>query len=67
MDDTRIIQLVTLWFVVLIYLQTGSGGGGAVNMAIGFIAILLAYILPLTLGITLVIFVTLQLVDRQAT
>jgi len=64
MDDTRIIQLATLWFVVLIYIQTGSGGGGAVNMAIRFIAILLAYILPITLGMTLVIFVTLQLVDR---
>lgn len=60
MDDTRIIQIVTLWFVVLIYIQTGSGGGGAVNMAIGFIAILLMYILPLTL----VIFVILQLIDR---
>jgi len=26
MEDTPIIQLVTLWFVVLIYIQTGSGG-----------------------------------------
>ncbi|QWC18334.1 hypothetical protein [Halorubrum sp. 2020YC2] len=60
MADTRIIQLATLWFAVLIYIQTGSGGGGAVNLAVGVIAILLAYILPLTL----VIFVTLQLVDR---
>jgi hypothetical protein len=60
MDDTRIIQLATLWFVVLIYVQTGSGGGGAINMAIGVIAILLMYILPLTL----VIFVILQLIDR---
>ncbi|SFT10321.1 hypothetical protein SAMN04488556_0150 [Halostagnicola kamekurae] len=60
MDDTRIIQVATLWFVVLIYIQTASGGGGAVNMAIGFIAILLMYILPLTL----VIFVILQLIDR---
>ena len=60
MDDTRIVQVATLWFVVLIYIQTGSGGGGAVNMAIGFIALLLMYILPLTL----VIFVILQLIDR---
>ena len=60
MDGTRIIQLATLWFVVLIYVQTGSGGGGAINMAIGVIAILLMYILPLTL----VIFVILQLIDR---
>lgn len=59
MDDTRVIQLTTLWFVVLIYIQTGSGGGGAINMAIGFIAIFLMYILPLTL----VIFVILQLID----
>ena len=60
MDDTRIIQLATLWFVVLIYIQTCSGGGGAVSMAIGVIAIVLMYILPLTL----VIFVILQLIDR---
>lgn len=60
MDDTRIIQLVTLWFVVLIFIQTGSGGGGAINMAIGYIAILLMYMLPLTL----VIFIILQLIDR---
>lgn len=60
MDDSRIIQLATLWFVVLIYIQTGSGGGGAVNMAIGTIAIFLVYIIPLTL----VIFLILQLIDR---
>ena len=60
MDDTRIIQLATLWFVVLIYIQTGFGGGGAVSMAIGVIANVLMYIIPLTL----VIFVILQLIDR---
>jgi hypothetical protein len=56
----KLRPLATLWFVVLFYIQTGSGGDGAVNMAIGVIAILLMYILPLSL----VIFVILQLIDR---
>jgi len=60
MDDTPVIQLVTLWFVVLIFIQTGSGGGGALNMAIGIIAILLMYIIPLAL----IIFAVLQFIDN---
>lgn len=60
MEDTPVIQLVTLWFVVLIYIQTGSGGSGAVNMILGTVAILLVYILPLTL----IIFTVLRLVDN---
>ncbi|RZV05272.1 hypothetical protein SAMN05192552_10934 [Natrinema hispanicum] len=60
MEDTPVIQLVTLWFVVLIYIQTGSGGSGAVNMILGAVAILLVYILPLTL----IIFTVLRLVDN---
>lgn len=51
MDDTRIIQLTTLWFVVLVYVQTASGGGGGINMAIGLVAILLMYVLPLAIVI----------------
>ncbi|SDE01367.1 hypothetical protein SAMN05192552_10994 [Natrinema hispanicum] len=60
MEDTPVIQLVTLWFVVLIYIQTGSGGSGAVNMIIETVAILLVYILPLTL----IIFTALRLFDN---
>jgi len=60
MDDISITQLVTLWFVVLIFIQTSSGGGSAVNMAIELVAILLMYILPLTL----VILIVLRLTDN---
>lgn len=60
MDDTPVIQLVTLWFVVLILIQTGSGGGSGFNMAIETIAILLMYIIPLAL----VIFAVLRLTDN---
>jgi len=60
MDDISITQLVTLWFVVLIFVQTGSGGGSSVNMIIGTVAILLMYILPLTV----VILTVLRLTDN---
>lgn len=60
MNSNPIIQLVTLWFVILIFLQTGTGGGGTFNMAIGTIAILLTYIIPLTL----VTYSVLQLTDN---
>ena len=46
MEEISITQLATLWFVILIFIQTGSGGGGGVQMAIGIVALLLMYILP---------------------
>ena len=49
MDNSTIIQLTTLWFVILIFIQTGSGGSGALLNAIGILAILLAYIIPVTI------------------
>ncbi len=48
MDDTKVIQLITLWFVILIYIQTGSESSGPVVTAIDILAILLVYIIPLT-------------------
>ena len=60
MDDIPVIQLVTLWFVILVYIQTSSGEGGAVNMILGTVAILLVYILPLIL----IIFTVLRLIDN---
>ncbi|SFS91376.1 hypothetical protein SAMN04488556_3311 [Halostagnicola kamekurae] len=38
-----------LWFVVLVFLQTGIGGSNPVIMASGFLAIVLLYAIPLTL------------------
>ncbi len=60
MEDTPVIQLVTLWFVVLIYIQMDSGSSGGVNMFLGTVSILLVYTLPLTL----IIFTVLRLVDN---
>ncbi|RZV12065.1 hypothetical protein BDK88_0955 [Natrinema hispanicum] len=60
MDNIPVIQLVTLWFVILVYIQIGSGGGGVVNMILGTVAILLVYILPLIL----IVFTVLKLIDN---
>jgi hypothetical protein len=49
MDDSAIIQLTTLWFVILVFIQTGSGGSGPLLTAIGILAILLSYIIPVTI------------------
>lgn len=46
MDDSTLIQLTTLWFVILVFIQTGSGGSGPLLTAIGILAIFLAYIIP---------------------
>ena len=50
------IQLVTLWFVVLIFVQTDNEW----NIIIELISLLLMYTIP----IALVIFSVLQLVDN---
>ena len=54
MIDTNIVRLTTLWFVVLIFIQTESGGS-AVLSAIVFLAILLKYLLPLAIAFLLII------------
>lgn len=48
MDRSELIQTLTLWFVVLIFLQTASGASNShVLDAIGIFGILLMYFLPL--------------------
>lgn len=60
MDEIPGIKLVTLWFVVLIFLQTNGGSAdGALMTAVGLIAVLLSYTIP----VALVIRVALHLVD----
>ena len=49
MDNSTIIQLTTLWFVILRFIQTESGGSGALLNAICILSILLAYIIPVTI------------------
>ena len=50
MNKTDFFQVLTLWFVVVIVLQTGSGDvGGIVGSGIAVIAVGLLYLLPLYL------------------
>ncbi len=47
MERTELVQTITLWFVVLIFIQTASGSSDSqVLDAIGIVAILLMYLLP---------------------
>jgi hypothetical protein len=55
MDRADLVQVLTLWFVVLIFIQTASGTSDSqVLDAIGIFAILLMYLLPLWILIELV-------------
>ena len=55
MDRSELVQTLTLWFVVLIFIQTASGTSDSqVVDAIGIVAILLMYLLPLWILIELV-------------
>lgn len=47
MIGSRSIQLTTLWFVVLIFIQTGTDTANSLISVIGILALFLAYILPL--------------------
>lgn len=48
-NKSELFQALTLWFVVLIFLQTTSGGKGSINTAIGIFGILLMWAIPLYL------------------
>lgn len=50
MDTTDFVQALTLWFVVLIFLQTASADfGGPLEPVIAIVAIGLTYLIPLYL------------------
>jgi len=49
MVDPQTVRLTILWFVVLTFVQTGSGGGGPLIRVIGFVALLLVYALPVAI------------------
>ena len=50
MNKTDFFQILTLWFVVVIFLQTDSGDiGGIIGSVIAIIAVGLLYLLPLYL------------------
>ncbi len=55
MDRTELVQALTLWFVVLIFMQTAPGTSDSqVLDAIGIFAILLMFFLPVWILITFV-------------
>jgi hypothetical protein len=55
MDRTELVQVLTLWFVVLIFIQTASGTSDSqVVDAIGIVAILLIYLLPVWILVELI-------------
>lgn len=56
MDRTELVQILTLWFVVLIFIQTASGTSDSqVLDAIGIVAILLIYLLPVWIIVELIL------------
>ena len=55
MDRSELVQILTLWFVVLIFIQTASGTSDSqVLDAIAIFAILLVFSLPLWILIGLI-------------
>ncbi|QGN07767.1 hypothetical protein Hrd1104_10970 [Halorhabdus sp. CBA1104] len=47
MSEPNFVQLTTLWFVILVFIQTNPGNAdGALITAVGILAILLMYFLP---------------------
>ena len=55
MDRTELVQILTLWFVILIFIQTASGTSDSqVLDAIGIVAILLMYLLPVWIIVELI-------------
>jgi len=49
MNDSEVIQLTTLWFVVMIFVQTGGNADSAFLTAVGIFALLLVYVLPVVI------------------
>jgi len=50
MSDSDVVQLTTLWFVVVTFVQTGGSAENAIVNAIGFLALLLMYVLPVVIA-----------------
>lgn len=50
MNDTEVLQLVTLWFVILTYSRMGAGSSdGSIVIATNIVATFLVYLIPLYL------------------
>jgi len=49
MVDSKTIQLTTLWFVVMILIQTGGNADNPLLSVIAIFALLLVYVLPVVI------------------
>ncbi|ELY91184.1 hypothetical protein [Natrinema altunense] len=49
MDLMDLFQTLTLWFVLMIFLRTGSGNAGLIVTASAYLAIILVLVLPVFL------------------
>ena len=49
MNKSEFVQALTLWFVVMIFMQTTSGSNGPVKMTIGIFSLILMWAIPLYL------------------
>jgi hypothetical protein len=47
MNEAEFVRILTLWFVVLIFLRMPSGSNGPVSMAVGVVSLVLLWALPL--------------------
>lgn len=53
MNDSIFIHLTTLWFVILIFIQTGPDTANGLMMAVGLLANLLAFAIPFVISLLL--------------
>lgn len=53
-NESRYFQALTLWFVVLIFMQTAPGLDGILGTALGVFCIALIWVLPVYLVVRLV-------------
>lgn len=49
MNRSELLHALTLWFVVMIFLQTSSGNGGPLLTAVGVFSLVLMWAIPLYL------------------
>jgi hypothetical protein len=49
MKKSEFFQALTLWFVVMIFVQTSTGSNGPVKMVIGIFSLILMWTIPLYL------------------
>ncbi|MFC7135679.1 hypothetical protein [Halobaculum litoreum] len=54
-DDAHVVRMLTLWFAVATFLEVASDGGSAVETAVGVVALLLLWAIPIHLLVALLL------------